>query len=116
MPSLEDYVDIDNETDCAERMTDEEIVEAISKDKNPESDDDQEDGETPVDEPEPIPTAKQALQAIDCIRRFTLSMEESPATEDAIRLTTILEQTLMKEKASRTRQSTITDFFRPKDM
>ena len=116
MPSLEDYVDIDNEAECAERMTDQEIVEAISKDQNPESDDDEEVGETLVEEPEPIPTAKQALQPIDCIRRFTLSMDESPETEDAIRLTTILEQTLMKEKASRTRQSTITDIFHPKDM
>ena len=42
-PSLQDYIDVDNQTDCTERMTDQEIVAEVLNDRlNPESDDDDE--------------------------------------------------------------------------
>ena len=99
-------------------MTDQEIVaEVLNDGLNPESDGDDQLSETPIDEPEPIPTTKQAIQAIDCIRRFTLSMDDNTSiTEDTLRLTTILEQKLMQEKALRSKQTMITQYFRPKDM
>ena len=118
MPSLQDYIDVYNQVDCTERMTDQEIVtEVLNNCLNPESDDDNQLSETPIDEPELIPTTTQAIQAIDCIRRFTLSMDDNTSiTEDTLRLTTILEQKLMQEKALRSKQTVITQYFRPKDM
>ena len=75
MPSLQEYIDVDNQVDCKERITDQKIVaEVLNNRLNPESDDDDQLSETPIDEPEPIPTTTQAIQATDCIRRFTLSM------------------------------------------
>ena len=56
---------------------------------------------------ERISTAKQAIQATDCIRRFALVMDDTSATEEALRSTTILEQKVMKEKESRAKQATI---------
>ena len=109
-PSLQDYIDVDNQVDCTERMTDQEIVAEVLNDRlNPESDDNDQLSETPIYEPEPIPTTTQAIQSIDCIRRFTLSMDDyTSITEDTLRLTTILEQKLMQEKALRSKQTMIT--------
>ena len=118
MPSLQDHIDVDNQIDCMERMTNQEIVAEILNDHlNPESDDCDQLSETPIDEPEPIPKATQAIQAIDCIRRFTLSMDDNTSiTEDTLWLTTILEQKLMQEKAFRSKQTMITQYFHPKNM
>ena len=118
MPSLQDYIDVDSQVDCAERITDQEIVAEVLNDRlNPENDDDDQLSETPIDEPAPIPTITQAIQAIDCIRRFTLSIDENISiTEDTLQLTTILEQKLMQEKALRSKQTMITQYFRPKEM
>ena len=118
MLSLQDYIDVDNQVDCTERMTDQEIVAQVLNDRlNPESDNDDQLSETPIDEPEPIPTTTQAIRAIDCIRQFTLSMDDNTSiTEDTLQLTTILEQKPMHEKALRSKQTIITQYFRPKDM
>ena len=52
MPLLEDYVDVDNEADYAERMIDQEIVAEVSNDrKSSESNDDEKLLETPFDGP-----------------------------------------------------------------
>ena len=66
-------------------------------------------------ESEPIPTAKQTIQAINCIRRFTFVKNDTFATEDVLRLTTILEQKVMQKKVSRAKQATITKYFRRND-
>ena len=118
MSSLQDYIDVDNQVDCTERMTDQEIVAQVLNDRlNPESDDDDQLSETPIDEPEPIPTTTQAIRAIYCIRQFTLSMDDNTSiTEDTLQLTTTLEQKPMHEKALRSKQTIITQYFRPKDM
>ena len=51
MPSLQDYIDVDSQVDCTERMTDQEIVAEVLIDRlNPESDDEDQLSETPIDE------------------------------------------------------------------
>ena len=99
-------------------MTDQKIVAEVLNDHlNSESDDDDQLSETSIDEPQSIPTTTQAIQAIDCIRRFTLSMDDNTfITEDTLWLTTILEQKLIQEKALRSKQTMITQYFRLKDM
>ena len=93
------------------------MAEVLNDRLNPESDNHDQLSETPIDEPQPIPTTTQAIQAIDCIRRFTLSMDDNTfITEDTLWLTTILKQKLMQEKALRSKQTMITQYFRPKDM
>ena len=103
MLSLQDYIDVDNQADSTKRMTDQEIVaKVLNNHFNPKSDDHDQLSETPIDKPEPMTT--QAIQAIDCIRQFALSMDDNTSiTEDTLWLTTILEQKLMQEKALRSK-------------
>ena len=42
--------------------------------------------------------------------------DNTSITENTLRLTTILEQKLIQEKALRIKQTMITQYFRPKDM
>ena len=112
--ALEDYIDVDIDSDSAKKLSDEEIVAAVNDQLNPKLDKNENMLDTSDNNQcDLIPTAKQAIQAIDYIRRFSLVMNDTNAIEEALRLTTILEQKLMKEKESRAKQATITKYFRP---
>ena len=102
LPTLEKYVDADVDVDHAERVSDEEIVAAVNDQLNPVLDNNESMLEMSNEtESETIPTDKQTIQAIDCIRQFTLvdTMDDTSATEKFLCLTTILEQKVMQEKA-----------------
>ena len=83
LPTLE-YVDIDVNVDRVERLSDEEIV-AVNNQLNPVLDDNESRLEMYDEtESEPIPSAKQTIQAIDCIKR-SLVMDDTSATEEVLR-------------------------------
>ena len=79
------------------------------KDQQSELDDDPGE-ESTLGDTIPVPTLAQAYQALDWIRRFTLSMSESEETESVMQLATNFEQQLLRETPKRTKQTAITDF------
>lgn len=116
LASLDSFIDIDNATDCVETMTDDEIVSVVTEQQqNLDHDDTEEQGETSNNIENNIPTLTEAQQAIDCIRRFSLSMEISSDTDQVLGMATTFEQMLVRERSFRAKQAVITDFFRPKD-
>ena len=114
LPTLKDYVEVDIDADCAERLSNEEIVAAVNNQLNAKLNKNENMLETSDNtKSEPIPITTHAIQAIDCTRQFTLVMDNTSATEKAVHLTTILKQKLMKEKGSGAKQAKITKYFHP---
>ncbi|XP_041469439.1 tigger transposable element-derived protein 4-like [Lytechinus variegatus] len=105
VPPLDDYIDVDNNIECHEELTDAEIVASIKTSPEDPEEDPVED-ESSVTDP---PTLKQAFAAIDTIRRYNLANE---CSEEYGSYVDRYESYLMSQLQNRQKQTSITDFFK----
>ena len=109
LTTLEAYVvvHIHADADGFERLSVEEIMAAVNDQLNPELDENENMLETSANtKSEPIPSDKKAIQLV---------MDDAGATEEALCLTIILEQNVMRQKVLKAKKATITKYFRPND-
>lgn len=98
-----DYVSADSEVVATEQLLDDDIVRAVS-DRNETSDDDS------VDEQETnVPTASEALDAVDVLRRYFGAHEGG---EDGLNIAAAAERAIVRIR--KMHQRPITDFFAAK--
>lgn len=106
LPSLDEYIAIDDNDECCEVLTDSELVAFFTK--TPE-----EPAETEADDDleteEPPPTLRAVFKAVDLIRRYNMNTE---CPDDFSIFMDRYESFLMREMPKHLKQSAITDFFK----
>ncbi|XP_030607758.1 tigger transposable element-derived protein 4-like isoform X1 [Archocentrus centrarchus] len=114
LTTLDEYVDVDRgDGNVHHVMTDNEIVEEVlaRHGASVEIGDDEErddDGDKNTSQQPDVPSVKLTYDAIDVIRRFALSMAESPEVVDALAFAQKMETLLLKETPNQLKK---TDYF-----
>ena len=99
-----DFVSVDDDVVTTEMMSDDDIIESLSYEPNPELEE-EEDDSVPVP---PLPTATDAKIALAVIRHFFEAQQDS--YED-LRMINELEGKILSFVMKSMRQTKITDFF-----
>ena len=109
--AAEDYANGDKDADTAGELSIQEISEALSENTNDDSYDDAEDNENDSAEESKLPPTKtHALQAIDTLRHFAMTREETE--QNLFDFLDQHERFVLKCKVIDKKQTSIKDFFK----